>query len=70
VRGTVWIAEKLEEQAQAELNDDSALRAQLVELEELRASGEIDEVELEAAEDELVQRLMDQRGFGNEEGYG
>lgn len=70
VRGTVWIAEKLEEQAQAELNDDSALRAQLVELEELRASGEIDEVELEAAEDELVQRLMDQRGYGNEEGYG
>ena len=70
VRGTVWIAEKLEEQAQAELNDDSALRAQLVELEELRASGEIDEVELEAAEDELVQRLMDQRGFGGEEGYG
>ena len=70
VRGTVWIAEKLEEQAQAELNDDSALRAQLVELEELRASGEIDEVELEAAEDELVQRLMHQRGFGNEEGYG
>ena len=70
VRGTVWIAEKLEEQAQAELNDDSALRAQLVELEELRASGEIDEVELEAAEDELIQRLMDQRGYGNEEGYG
>ena len=70
VRGTVWIAEKLEEQAQAELNDDSALRAQLVELEELRASGEIDEAELEAAEDELVQRLMDQRGYGNEERYG
>lgn len=70
VRGTVWIAEKLEEQAQAELNDDSALRSQLVELEELRASGEIDEVELEAAEDELIQRLMDQRGYGNEEGYG
>ena len=70
VRGTVWIAEKLEEQAQAELNDDSALRAQLVELEELRATGEVDEKELEAAEDELVQRLMDQRGFGGEEGHG
>ena len=30
------------------------MRAQLIELEELRASGEIDEEELEAAEDELV----------------
>jgi cytochrome c-type biogenesis protein CcmH/NrfG len=70
VRGTVWIAERLEEQAQAELNDETALRAQLVELEELRATGEIDEEELEAAEDELVQRLMDLRGFGGEEGYG
>jgi cytochrome c-type biogenesis protein CcmI len=70
VRGTVWIAERREEQAQAELNDETALRAQLVELEELRATGEIDEEELEAAEDELVQRLMDLRGFGGEEGYG
>ena len=70
VRGTVWIAERLEEQAQAELNDETAPRAQLVELEELRATGEIDEEELEAAEDELVQRLMDLRGFGGEEGYG
>jgi len=70
VRGTVWIAERLEEQAQAELNDETALRAQLVELEELRATGQIDEEELEAAEDELVQRLMDLRGFGGEEGYG
>jgi len=70
VRGTVWIAERLEEQAQAALNDETALRAQLVELEELRATGQIDEEELEAAEDELVQRLMDLRGFGGEEGYG
>ena len=35
VRGTVWIAERLEEQALAELNDDSDIRTQLVELEEL-----------------------------------
>ena len=71
VRGTVWIAERLEEQALGELNDESALRAQLVELEELRATGAVDEEELEAAEDELVQRLMDLRGYGEEEeGHG
>jgi cytochrome c-type biogenesis protein CcmH/NrfG len=70
VRGTVWIAERLEEQALEELNDETALRAQLVELEELRATGEVDEEEIEVAEDELVQRLMDLRGFGGEEGNG
>ena len=70
VRGTVWIAERLEEQALAELNDDSDIRAQLVELEELRASGAVDEETLVAAEDELVQRLMDIRGFGGEEEHG
>ncbi len=70
VRGTVWIAERLEEQALEELNDETALRAQLVELEELRATGEVDEEEIEVAEDELVQRLMDLRGYGGEEEHG
>jgi hypothetical protein len=69
VRGTVWIAERLEEQALEELNDESAIRAQLLELEELRAAGAVDVEQLVAAEDELVQRLMDLRGFG-EEGHG
>ena len=70
VRGTVWIAERLEEQARTELNDDSEIRAQLIELEELRASGTVDEEQLVAAEDELVQRLMELRGFSEEGEHG
>jgi cytochrome c-type biogenesis protein CcmH/NrfG len=70
VRGTVWIAERLEEQARAELNDDSEIRAQLIELEELRATGTVDEEQLIAAEDELVQRLMELRGFSEEGEHG
>jgi cytochrome c-type biogenesis protein CcmH/NrfG len=70
VRGTVWIAERLEEQARAELNDDSEIRAQLIELEELRATGTVDEEQLVAAEDELVQRLMELRGFSEEGEHG
>jgi hypothetical protein len=70
VRGTVWIAERLEEQALAELNDDSEIRAQLIELEELRASGTVDEEQLVAAEDELVERLMELRGFTEEGEHG
>jgi hypothetical protein len=70
VRGTVWIAERLEEQALAELNDDSEIRAQLIELEELRATGTVDEEQLVAAEDELVQRLMELRGLSEEGEHG
>jgi Gas vesicle protein G len=69
VRGTVWIAERLEEQALAELEDDSVIRDQLQELDAAAAAGEIDDEELAAAQDELVARLMEQRGFaGTQEG--
>jgi hypothetical protein len=64
VRGTVWIAEKLQEQAELEMNDESALIAGLMELDEMRASGAHDEAEIAAAEDELVERLMTIRGYG------
>ena len=70
VRGVVWIGEKVQEVAEEEANDDSTLRAQLIELEELRATGTVPEEELVAAEDELVQRMMDLHGYGGEEEHG
>jgi hypothetical protein len=64
VRGTVWIAEKIQEQAELELYDESAIQAQLAQLAAARESGEYDEAEIERAEDELIQRLMELRnGF-------
>ena len=70
VRGTVWIAERLQEQAERELYDESAIRAGLMELEEARATGEFDERELDEAEDALIARLMEIRGLIGEEDYG
>jgi hypothetical protein len=64
VRGTVWIAEKLQEQAELEMNDESALVAALMELDEMRASGLHDEAEITDAENELIERLMTIRGYG------
>jgi Gas vesicle protein G len=61
VRGTVWIAEKIQEQAELELYDESAIQAQLAQLAAARESGEYDEAEIEQAEDELIQRLMELR---------
>jgi hypothetical protein len=70
VRGTVWIAERLEEQAEAELYDESAIRTGLLELEAARETGEFDEQELAEAEDALIERLMEIRGLAGEEDRG
>lgn len=66
VKGTIALAERIQEQAYAELTDDSSIREAFAELEALRATGEVDEDELAEAEDALVERLMTLRGFQEE----
>jgi Gas vesicle protein G len=68
IRGTIWIAERIQEQAELELYDESAIRAALLEIEEARASGEVDERELDEVEDALVERLLEIRGLTTREG--
>jgi hypothetical protein len=62
VRGTVWVAERVLEQAEAELYDEGAIRAQLMEIEAAREAGEIGEEEAAQAEDILLERLIAARG--------
>ena len=68
VRGTVWIAERIQEQAEAELlaADEGGIQAGLLELEELRREGATDEAEIQQAEDALIEQLMQLRGFREE----
>jgi len=70
VRGTIWLAERIQEQAEAELYDESAIRDGLLEVEAARQAGSFDEEELAAAEDALIERLMVGRGFAREEAHG
>jgi hypothetical protein len=70
LRGTVWLAERIQEQAEEELYDESAIRAGLLELEQAREAGDFDEQELSAAEDALIERLMVIRGLAGEERHG
>jgi gas vesicle protein GvpG len=62
VRGTVWIAERILEQAEAEFNDENAILAQLMEIDAAREAGEISEEDAAEAEDILVERLIAARG--------
>lgn len=66
VRGTVWLAERIQEQAEHELYDEDVIRAQLMELEEARQSGEYDEEDVAAAEDMLLERLLTSRAMAAE----
>jgi hypothetical protein len=70
VRGTVWLAERLQEQAERELYDEKRIYEELIELEALRESGELDEQEATHAEDLLLERLTATRGLGNEMDHG
>jgi cytochrome c-type biogenesis protein CcmI len=70
VRGTVWLAERIQEQAEAELYDEDVIRAQLMEIDAAREAGEIDEEEATQAEDELLERLIAAREMGADRTHG
>jgi hypothetical protein len=61
VTGTVWIAEQIQAAAESDYYDEGAIQAQLREVDDARAAGTIDDAEADAAEDALLQRLMEGR---------
>ena len=62
VRGTIWIAERLLEEAERELNDPVLIEQQLLAAEERYERGEISADEFERIEDELLRRLTARGG--------
>ena len=66
LRGTIWVAEKLAEQAARELDDEVVVRRLLAEAELDLERGELTVDEFEQIEDELLERLELARG-GEEE---
>ena len=61
VTGTVWIAEQIQAAAEAEYYEESAIQAQLREIEAARQAGQIGEDEAAQAEEELLERLLEGR---------
>jgi hypothetical protein len=57
IKGVVWIAEKVAEQAEQEFFSEDKIRGQLMELELRYDLGEIGKEEYLAAEDILLERL-------------
>jgi len=57
IKGVIWIAEKVAEEADKKLYDEDAVRGQLMELELRLDLGEISEEEYLEAEEVLLDRL-------------
>jgi hypothetical protein len=57
IKGVIWIAEKVAEEAEKKLYDEDAVRGQLMELELRYDLGEISEEEYLEAEEVLLERL-------------
>jgi hypothetical protein len=57
LRGTIWLAERLMEVAERELDDEATFKRLLVEAEIAFESGELSESEYEQVEEELLERL-------------
>jgi chorismate mutase len=58
LRGTVWVAEQVLQQAEEEFYDPARIKAQLEDVDRARAAGELSDEEATALEDELVERLL------------
>ena len=61
VRGVVWVAEKLQEEAERQFYDPGTIRRQLEEVARARDDGAISPEEAAELERELVARLMEGR---------
>ena len=72
VRGVVWLAEQIRDQAEEQYYDPARIRAELDRVDEARRTGELSEEECAELENELLQRLMVRRGssggFGGDRG--
>jgi hypothetical protein len=58
VRGTIWIAERLLDEAERQQRDPRAVEAQLLEAEAAYERGELSAEKLELIEDDLLGRLF------------
>jgi len=60
----MWLAERIQEEAERQLYDPATVRKQLAEVDAAREAGEISEEEAADLQDELLSRMMSSRPGG------
>jgi hypothetical protein len=59
VRGVAWVAEQVRDEAERQWADPAVIERALADIDARRSSGELDDEEAAAMEEELVARLLD-----------
>jgi hypothetical protein len=68
IKGVVWIAEQVHEQAMRELYDPESIQRSLDQVQLDREMGVIDDDEADRREDELLERLIEAKRGGDPHG--
>lgn len=66
IKGTIWVAEQLKDEAERQFYDPRAIRRQLEEVARAREDGRLSDEEATAQEKELIQRLLTARNRNTE----
>jgi Gas vesicle protein G len=64
VRGVVWVADQVAQEAERQLYDEDRIRAELLQLELDAEDGKLSEAEIRSREDELLERLAVSQALG------
>lgn len=59
VRGTVWVAEQIQREAEQQYYDPAVIRRHLEEVDDARRAGELTEDEADELEDQLLARMRE-----------
>jgi chorismate mutase len=70
LRGTVWLAEQIAEEADRRMNDPAFIRQQLEAVTAARESGDLAPDEADRIERDLVSRLLKRKVAGRRHGRG
>ena len=68
IKGVVWVAEQVHDQAMRELYDPESIQRSLDQVQLDREMGVIDDEEADRREDELLERLIEAKRGGNPHG--
>ncbi len=61
LRGTLWVAERVLDQAEEDYYDPGRIRREIEQVDDLRRTGEISEEAAEEWEESLIERLLESR---------
>jgi len=64
VRGVMWLAERIQEEAERQMYDPAEVRRRLSEIDRARTSGELSEDEAADLQNELLSRMVSGRAGG------